>query len=163
MPAALDQLWWGFSSEQGWVVLDRSIKCNEPPSATLLFFRCSDASVFSDERKRWKPPHYIFAPNYIKSLPIAEQHTKAADLEKLKSELDYNKIADLIFQVVRTHFFKKLSREDPGVRPATNRRRRLTHCYNCKTTLDSSIDVECNECGWLVCDCGACGCGYSAS
>lgn len=37
---------------------------------------------------------------------------------------------------------------------------RLTHCYDCKNYLDSSIDIECNTCGWILCRCGACGCGY---
>lgn len=36
---------------------------------------------------------------------------------------------------------------------------RVTHCYNCKKLLDNSIHIECRICHWIVCDCGACGCG----
>lgn len=43
----------------------------------------------------------------------------------------------------------------------TNKQHRVTHCYNCKKDLDNSIQVECGNCGWIVCSCGACGCGYS--
>jgi hypothetical protein len=41
--------------------------------------------------------------------------------------------------------------------------RRITHCYNCKSHLDNAVDVECSACGWIVCHCGACGCGYSGA
>jgi len=40
-------------------------------------------------------------------------------------------------------------------------RSRATHCYSCRTGLDNSIDVECSKCGWILCACGACGCGWS--
>ena len=39
---------------------------------------------------------------------------------------------------------------------------RVTHCYSCHKPLDSRMDIQCNSCGWLVCHCGACGCGYYA-
>lgn len=39
---------------------------------------------------------------------------------------------------------------------------RDTHCWNCKTGLNSEQHSKCNVCGWMICpDCGACGCGYS--
>lgn len=37
---------------------------------------------------------------------------------------------------------------------------RVTHCYLCKNYLDNSIDIECGACGWILCDCGACGCAF---
>ncbi|MDO8425290.1 MAG: hypothetical protein Q7T01_02135 [bacterium] len=37
---------------------------------------------------------------------------------------------------------------------------RRTHCYQCKRTLNSACDASCGQCGWLVCSCGACGCGF---
>jgi hypothetical protein len=41
------------------------------------------------------------------------------------------------------------------------RRFRITHCYACKTHLDSQQHSLCFRCGWIVCPtCGACGCGY---
>lgn len=36
---------------------------------------------------------------------------------------------------------------------------RVTHCWACKQGLDSRQDLEHVHCGWLVCTCGACGCG----
>jgi hypothetical protein len=45
----------------------------------------------------------------------------------------------------------------------SSRTRRITHCYSCKSHLDNAIDTECNTCQWIVCSCGACGCGYSGA
>jgi hypothetical protein len=39
-------------------------------------------------------------------------------------------------------------------------RHRVTHCWNCKEHLDNLFDLECSACGWIICRCGACGCGY---
>lgn len=40
------------------------------------------------------------------------------------------------------------------------RRQRNAHCYDCKEPLNSLAKFECEQCGWILCDCGACGCGY---
>ena len=37
---------------------------------------------------------------------------------------------------------------------------RTTHCFNCKCTLNSSVDNKCWWCGWLKCKCGGCGCNF---
>ena len=42
----------------------------------------------------------------------------------------------------------------------TTGKHRATHCYNCKENLDNNINIECNACHWIICECGACGCGY---
>ena len=57
---------------------------------------------------------------------------------------------------------ERLGKEYLGVRPATKKplRRRITHCYACKVPLDNSLDIECISCNWILCTCGACGCGY---
>lgn len=46
-----------------------------------------------------------------------------------------------------------------GVLPT--RERRKTHCYACKANLDNSVQLECAVCDWILCQCGACGCGFS--
>lgn len=61
----------------------------------------------------------------------------------------------------REQFFQRLGMENPGTRPiGVQRYRRITHCYHCKSPLDNAMDAECVACGWIVCTCGACGCGY---
>lgn len=36
---------------------------------------------------------------------------------------------------------------------------RLAHCWSCKQPLNSSTDLQCDGCSWIICSCGACGCG----
>jgi hypothetical protein len=57
---------------------------------------------------------------------------------------------------------ERLGREYQGVRSAARdtRHRRIVHCYACQQELDNSIDIECVACGWILCSCGACGCGF---
>jgi hypothetical protein len=43
-----------------------------------------------------------------------------------------------------------------------SRELRVTHCYSCQAAISNSDLVECTRCRWIVCDCGACGCGHSS-
>ena len=47
-----------------------------------------------------------------------------------------------------------------GVQTGKFRAYRSTHCYACKRGLSTGSDLECSACNWLLCTCGACGCGY---
>ena len=38
--------------------------------------------------------------------------------------------------------------------------KRQPHCYECSEKLDNEYDLECSRCGWIICHCGACGCGH---
>ena len=53
--------------------------------------------------------------------------------------------------------WKGLSRAPAG---RATRQRRIAHCWFCKGPLDNALDAECNTCRWILCQCGACGCGY---
>lgn len=48
----------------------------------------------------------------------------------------------------------------PEVLRHSIKKRRVTHCYRCKSHLDNSITPECSKCGWIICECGACGCFF---
>ena len=39
-------------------------------------------------------------------------------------------------------------------------KKRVTHCFECKQDLNSVDFSICFSCGWIECDCGACGCEY---
>lgn len=77
--------WWGYSKEHGWVVLDRTVPCNVPGlKVDLLFLRCRDVTTFCEQRERWIPPAYRFAPNYLLGLAPPESDAAAAELADLK-------------------------------------------------------------------------------
>ena len=39
-------------------------------------------------------------------------------------------------------------------------RRRYTHCFSCKRSLNSIDFAVCDRCHWIRCACGACGCNF---
>ena len=49
-----------------------------------------------------------------------------------------------------------------GMRKRVGENIRKTHCWKCKMPIDNAKFDECITCGWIICDCGACGCGFSA-
>ena len=173
-----DNSWWGYSSEHGWVVLDRSIPQNKPgEKGDLLFLRCSDATTFKVEFGCWKEPLFTYAPSYLqgrnndaaqifdglkKQWPEvqAELHRQIAEQERLRAIAEF---AEKKRQVLLRHqqFVERRGISYKGV-SAINRGkvRRVTHCYLCKAPLDNAYDAECVACSWIVCNCGACGCGW---
>ena len=164
--------WWGFSKTHGWVVLDRTIPCNRPGTGgDLLFFRCSDLQSFSLPRGAWNEPDFIYAPKYLNELTKDD----AIKFEALKAEIEHRlatiqqenlrvELEKKQLQAIENHqnFLKNRGLQYHGVAAKNlNKFHRVTHCYNCKDSLDNEIDSECTACRWIICECGACGCGYS--
>lgn len=56
---------------------------------------------------------------------------------------------------------KGLGLEYKGIKENSNKRHRTANCYSCNAYLENSIQLECNICYWMLCACGACGCGYT--
>lgn len=57
---------------------------------------------------------------------------------------------------------ERMGMKNVGVRQSESHRvHRTTHCWSCKESLDNHHDLECAGCGWIICECGACGCGRS--
>ena len=164
--------WWGYSEIHGWVVLDRTIPCNGPGlSGDLLFYRCDDLQTFSVPRHTWAEPNYFYFEKYLKgrtkddtvsfeSLRCEiEPRLEAIQQENLMVELEQRRL-----QALRNHqdFLKSKGLQFRGVAARNaNKYHRMTHCYSCKDSLDNEMDSECTACRWIICGCGACGCGYS--
>ena len=59
-------------------------------------------------------------------------------------------------------YLEGLGKPFTGTAEPLSKGSRKTHCYVCKEKLDSHFFVQCNSCNWLICHCGACGCGYDS-
>lgn len=75
--------------------------------------------------------------------------------------------ADREEEIIERH---RKTMERLGLPPTTVQRaverdakQRTSHCYKCKEFLDGSLDLQCTACAWILCECGACGCGYSSA
>jgi len=173
--------WWGYTEEHGWIILDRTIERNVAgASKGLLFLRCSDLKLFEVDWDEWCPPPYFYAPNYIESLKSnpSKQAVASAEFNAIKTQepkfcdeihRQYKDIMEAESKKKRQELEKKhrtfLESKNiiyRGVSCVSEKKHtRVTHCWNCKNPLDNSIDLECKSCGWILCSCGACGCGYN--
>lgn len=54
---------------------------------------------------------------------------------------------------------KRLRLPDAHLSDQNNKQHRVTKCWSCHRHLETGVYMECSMCGWLVCSCGACGCG----
>lgn len=91
---------------------------------------------------------------------LARQEERARIQEALKAAAE---IGGLALAERHMHQVIDAGKRYRGLqRPTLRDRRRVTHCYSCKSRLDNSTNVECMSCGWILCPCGACGCGYMA-
>lgn len=174
--------WWGYHTNYGWVVLDRNYSNNQASQIDSLTFNIATTlETFSCSRKDWEEPDFIYAPKYLKNLPKTatiefeslkvevEKQLHALFEEQLRAVLEKKQVkakADLKkkqLQAIKNHqvFLKNKGLPNKGVaRSEPNKRHRITHCYSCKNSLDNEINSQCAACQWIICECGACGCGY---
>ncbi len=85
-----------------------------------------------------------------------------AQRKRQEAEREAERVSKLTPEERHKERLEKLGIEYRGVRPASKNtnRWRVTHCYACGIILDNQIDIECKTCNWILCECGACGCGY---
>lgn len=60
----------------------------------------------------------------------------------------------------KQHGFVKA--DQPTITGAFSETGRQTHCFQCRTDLDSKLNFSCSACSWIICPaCGSCGCNYA--
>jgi len=102
----------------------------------------------------WKTHSHVLEDR-LKSIQrlTHEKHTAEDIIRRIKQ--------DIVNEITEKH---SRFRTAKGLPPASLRsgtgKHRITHCYSCKVDLDSEVELECSACDWIVCSCGACGCGY---
>lgn len=87
-------------------------------------------------------------------------------IRKLKNEIEFflinkNKIISRNRRDRHKEFLYRKGIVFKGVRNSEEKKNRSSHCYKCKNAVSSEIQDECIACEWIICNCGACGCGYS--
>ena len=113
----------------------------------------SDAAIF--EYYSWKAKH---ADDFLHKEPLrlakeeqrlvaAEERTRAAEERIRAAHRQRLEALGIDLTSIDLH----------SVEP---RQHRITHCYACKSHLDSEVFLQCSACQWIICNCGACGCGY---
>lgn len=177
-----DRYWMGYSDTE-FLVFDRNIQIPDSPfvylwshsSKSIERYVPDKARPFMKSHKpdgknsdeisrdalegyeRWYAAH--------STLWLQEERNYVKDRrEKEKVEEERIKDAQQALEQRHAEHLAKYGIAGAGTRAAsTSRGRRITHCWRCTSPLDSSIDLECTMCGWILCYCGACGCGYASS
>lgn len=73
----------------------------------------------------------------------------------------FHTLRDRELEEKNRRFLERRGKSFTGTRPRSSALpSRATHCFACKDHLDSTINLECVACEWLLCQCGACGCAY---
>jgi hypothetical protein len=181
------ELWWGFSSEHGWVVLDHDDPRNDPEETTVYLRRCSDWEILEVNRTDWDAPEYYSSMSHLESFPttiareIAERELRAlmeqVARKRVRWRHEYERVREAEKdrqREIKLARRRELSVErnnayrlEKGLLRGTvvdppYRSRRSTDCWRCKARISSPPDFRCKDCkGWIICHkCGACGCGF---
>ena len=126
------------------------------------------------ERYEWKGFKIYFGKkdDYMYGSVIAGatvlKSCRHESLEKVKKEVrffleDSNNIRDVIKRNHSRKLVEKGIKNSAEIYTSGKKRgqvNRVTHCYSCGHGLSSFEDFSCSTCNWLLCACGACGCGY---
>ncbi len=165
MSTGSDEVWWG-TNGINFIVRDLTMRGNKIRQSPYFYFDTKDWSVFEDSFQNVRDKRkYKFLPKYL-----AENEGELTELflEKMERVKDdflarWDELDNKILEFVH---LRHLHRHDieissPTFVPASpGAKHRVTHCWSCKKGLDNFIDVTCTKCRWMLCGCGACGCGY---
>lgn len=171
--ALVPDLWWGMSSNFGWIVLDRADPRTE--GDPRRFVVCADWSAVNIPRSVAGTVQCRWFRNYINSITDTTIRSAACDeLTRLAREF-VSRLGE--FRITKANWEQQnreselLERHDAYLQRVgvsslgarrTNRPHRETHCFCGHAHLDSSINSECMRCGLLICHaCGGCFCGRS--
>ena len=102
----------------------------------------------------------VFDENWKKSL-MTDLGGKLEKMIRKEQQQVENEMVSMEMRRKHQEYIEALGTKyvEPSISTLT--KHRTTHCYQCKDELDNSIHLECNICHWIICKCGACGCGYS--
>lgn len=167
-------LWEPSSGEMGKFIADltrkRIKRHREPEVATshiaayLQWHTLHGAAWIEDERRYYASRAVREAEQEQKRIKREQERLERLERERVETEraAEAERIARLTLPQRHKELIENLGKKYLGVRPAAHdpRRLRITHCYSCKQHLDNSINLECVSCNWILCNCGACGCGY---
>jgi len=90
---------------------------------------------------------------------LEREEKRRATEKELRQRIEQQRRDDL----PRRHraYLERHGFADRGVICVEDAKHRTTQCWYCGGHLDSTQFVACTSCRWLICYCGACGCGYS--
>lgn len=144
--------WLAHHSERGLILLDESNQDGVPSERLRAYlFESDNVEEFDRAEFRTALAGEVSDSEFVAIVNRYNQFKAAVDLP-LKAPLE----------VAHKNFLRKQGLPEQPLRARREGNRfRATHCYSCHNSLDNAVNVECSKCGWIICACGACGCGWS--
>jgi hypothetical protein len=133
-----------------------SVNTNTPLKSNGDYMR------FDDSLKQYK--HFLSSTLHIANVILDDSNIKQTLRTKTKTE--FNKVKNILSQgylddkfSLNGTYYIKLEKPTSKVTSAIVYEY-INHCFSCKKTITSTLNKRCPKCGWYICSCGACGCGY---
>jgi hypothetical protein len=157
--------WLGLIDDRGIFVFDPSIQA-DGSSEYVLLYEVNQAwlvQIAKDLARRSLKPCRGNSPTELRAAVLAFLHRDELIAQRKEKERLTHEIAERA-ELERKHkeFLKSRGLTAHMVK-MDHIHRRVTHCYCCAAPLDSERDWGCSVCRWILCGCGACGCGYQRS
>lgn len=169
MPWSTDgKFWIGRHESRGLVVIPKTSMSANSRSFRVYFVEQNRAADCNAEIMRKFTTGNGISPEEVNSALQAFLGLGDGEIERREEEAR-RRNEEIALNEKKLEDKNKLFLEQQGVAFAGTRRRsdslksRVTHCYSCKNNLSSSVNLECIACGWIICQCGACGCAYAYS
>jgi hypothetical protein len=157
--------WWGWNGRV-FVVRDLSMVANKDRKDGRIVYFNSEKWIpfFSDFQTITKELEFSWVGKVLKEEqdPNVNSITVSlASAEKYYNE-QWERLDEKAMEFVHISHLEKYGEEItyPTFSKTPDSYRRTAHCWACQTNLDSQTDYKCNSCRWILCRCGACGCGY---
>ena len=152
------RFWVGCHTKIGLVVLDPSGQATDETQVSLYVLKEDRVGVFQRSVIRSQ-----LLPAQISPTEVCRAADAYLRYEINKPQKDFeNQTREnrRLLEIKHKNFVAERGQAYSGVRIREGSRRpRASWCWSCKTGLNSSSNLECVTCGWILCECGACGCG----
>lgn len=98
------------------------------------------------------------APDRIAWLAGADERShEARENQRLKDKTRLKEV-----EAKHCAYLDRYSKPNLGVKEFESIDGRSSVCHRCKSPVQAQGSLQCNACGWIICSCGACGCGYTS-
>lgn len=115
-----------------------------------MFYENAISKYKEEKRQRAK----LFIMDWQNDAPNRARNREAQDLRNQKA-IEFKKEKTISLHKSRLN---NLHLPYRGTSKSTTRSR-AANCWACWSALNNYCDDECCVCGWIICQCGACGCG----
>ena len=141
-------------------ILDRSFGENRYSPAYARFYVL--VSVDGNNFRRCKAREWIDTFHSISKYPQEDGSQFSEYTVRQSYTQNRDRVIELFYTAVHISHLERF--QIPFSSPVLRRARvpgtREAHCWSCRSKINNRLYLECSICSWIVCPCGACGCGW---